>query len=260
MTDYTVSGSIVTHNNHRTIETTLRTLREQTVGVPFDLYIIDNCSKDDTLELVQRADPAAEILRAAKNVGFGAGHNTIRDRLTSKYHAIINPDIVLTQDAITAMAQYMDEHPEVAMLSPRIVFPATGEDQVLGKRNPTLRYLVASRRRRGGRNLALLREYAMLEQMEAAAGVPFEIQNATGCFMLLRTEIFQKVGGFDERFFLYFEDCDLTRTVARQGRVLYYPDAMVQHVWERESKKSLWLMLVQVQSMFRYFRKWKGTT
>jgi len=256
MTDYLVTGGIVTFNNIGTIEATLRTLKEQTQGVRFHLYVIDNSSHDGTLKFVEDMDPDIELLRIPWNVGFGAGHNMVLPRLRSKYHAIINPDISLSQDVITNMARYMDEHPEVAMLSPRIVFPETGNDQVLGKRNPTLRYLIASRLRRGNWANRVLAEYAM--QDEVNEGQPFEIENATGCFMFIRTEILQKIGGFDDRYFLYFEDCDLARTLARHGKVLYYPHAVVEHVWKRESKKNTKLAVVQVKSMLSYFWKWRG--
>lgn len=255
MTDYLVTGSIVTFNNISTIEKTLRTLKEQTQGVYFRMYVIDNSSHDGTLDFVRTLDSDIELIRIPWNVGFGAGHNMVLPRLRGKYHVIINPDILLSEDAITNMARYMDQHPDVVMLSPRIVFPKTHELQILGKRNPRLKYLLASRLRRGARAQKILAEYAMLDDVEA--GEVFDIQNATGCFMFIRTEVLQKIGGFDERYFLYFEDCDITRTLAKHGRVLYYPHATVEHVWKRESKKNIKLALVQIQSMLSYFWKWR---
>jgi len=253
MTDYLVTGSIVTFNSIETIEATLRTVREQTQGVRFHLYVIDNSSHDGTLDFVKNMDPEIELLRIPWNVGFGAGHNLVLPRLRSKYHVIVNPDISLSEDAITNMARYMDEHPEVVMLSPRIVYPGTQEVQVLGKRNPTLRYLAASRLRRGKLAQKILAEYAMLDE---DCSRPFEIENASGCFLFIRTETLQKIGGFDERYFLYFEDCDLTRTLAKEGKVLHYPHATVEHRWKRESKQSRKLLLIQIRSMMQYFWKW----
>ena len=252
--DYLVTGSIVTFNSISTIESALRTVREQTKGVPFHLYVIDNSSRDGTAALVKSVDPQAEVLHIHWNVGFGAGHNLVLPRLQSKYHAVINPDIELREDAITKMARYMDEHPEVVLLSPRIVFPGTQQDQILGKRNPTLRYLAASRLRGGGPPKEVLSEYAMLDRNPDE---PFEIENATGCFMFIRTEALRKVGGFDERYFLYFEDCDITRKLAKEGKTLYFPGAVVDHVWHRESKKNLKLTFVQIDSMIKYFWKWR---
>ena len=253
--DYLVTGSIVTFNSISTIETALRTVREQTRGVPFHLYVIDNSSRDGTAALVKRVDPDAEVLHIHWNVGFGAGHNLVLPRLKSKYHVIINPDIVLREDAITKMALYMDEHPDVALLSPRIVFPETGQDQILGKRHPKMKYLIASRLRGSGQPPGkTLSEYAMLDR---DWDEPFEIENATGCFMFIRTEALRKIGGFDERYFLYFEDCDITRELAKVGKVLYYPGAVVEHEWNRESKKNFRLALVQIDSMIKYFWKWR---
>lgn len=86
---------------------------------------------------------------------------------------------------------------------------------------------------------------------------PIRIENATGCFMLLRTDLLKKIGGFDDRYFMYFEDADLARRVNEVSKCVYFPNAVVNHVWGRESKRNLRLMLVHIDSMFRYFRKWK---
>ena len=251
-----VSGCIVTHNNHRTIGETLSTLLDNTQGVDFKLYIVDNLSTDDTLEIVRSrfgGDPRLQIMEPHTNDGFGAGHNLVLDRLDSEFHAVINPDVILRDDVLKSMTDYMRAHPDVGLLSPRIRFP-DGRDQVLGKRDPTMRYLVASRLRGKGAPNALLREYAMLDEDLSA---PRDIQNASGCFMLLRTDLFRQLGGFDPHYFMYFEDCDLSRTVRKTHRVVYYPDACIYHVWGRESKKNNRLRRIQMQSMFYYFRKWR---
>ncbi len=74
--------------------------------------------------------------------------------------------------------------------------------------------------------------------------------------MLMRSEAFQKVGGFDQRFFLYLEDADLTRRMAREGRCVHLPLVEVVHGWGRGNYSSLRLMLVNVMSAWRYFRRW----
>lgn len=252
---YTISGSIVLHNNKSTLRKTLTSIRTYTQGVNFDLYLIDNASKDGSVKIAQEVYPEAKLLCNAENVGFGAAHNRVRGMLTSKYHCIINPDIILTEESIAKMAAYMDDHPEVALLSPRVVFPKTGEDQILGKRNPKIKYLVASRMRFLKVAEKALDEYAM---RDADYSQPFEIENATGCFMFIRTDVYKRIGGFDERYFLYFEDCDITRAIGKYGKTLYYPYAIVGHEWARESKKDTRLLLIQIQSMFKYFSKWSG--
>lgn len=246
-----VTGCIVTYNNMATIEKALSSLYACTKA-PFTLYIVDNGSTDGTPEFIEKNFPDAVVIRSASNVGFGAGHNSVIGMLDSEYHAIINPDIILRDDIISDMAAYLDEHPDAGMLSPQIKFP-DGRPQILGKRNPSLRYLTASRMRGSGEPGKLLREYAMLDE---DLSKPTPIENATGCFMFIRTELFKKLGGFDERYFMYFEDCDLTREVNSVSKVLYYPDVTVYHEWGRESKKNFKLKLVQINSMLHYFAKW----
>lgn len=259
MEEYTVSGCIVTHNNRKCVLKAVETFFQCTKGVPCHLYIVDNDSTDDTIELLHRHFPAnrfpnLEILQEKQNRGFGGGHNHILHKLTSKYHAVINPDIFLKNDVLTEMAHYMDAHEEIGLLSPRICFP-DGREQILGKRNPSLRYLVASRFKRDDPNNPLLREYAMLDE---GSDHPFEIENASGCFMLLRTSLLQKTGGFDPRYFMYFEDADLTRTIRKYAKAICYPLVTVYHAWERGSAHNTKLFLIHVHSMISYFMKWFG--
>ncbi len=250
--EHKVTGSIVTYNNMKTIDKTLSTLFEFTKDIDFKLYIVDNVSSDGTPDYIEKNYPQAEVIRMDKNVGFGAGHNAAIKRADSEYHAVINPDIVMIENAVKKMADYMDENGDIGLLSPRICFP-DGRDQILGKRNPHFRYLVASRMR-GDEPGALLREYAMLD---CDLSKPVDIENATGCFMMFRTDVLKKIGGFDERYFMYFEDADITRSVRKISRAVYYPDATVSHVWARDSKRNTRLMIIHIQSMLKYYAKWK---
>ena len=120
---------------------------------------------------------------------------------------------------------------------------------------PSLRYLIASRFQRDDPENPILREYAMLDE---GTDHPFEIENASGCFMLLRTSLFQQIGGFDPRYFMYFEDADLTRTIRKYAKAVCYPLATVYHAWERGSAHNTKLFLIHVHSMLSYFTKWLG--
>ena len=224
MGKYKVTGCIVTHNNMHSIKKTLDSLLEFT-RADFKLYVVDNSSTDGTPE----------------------------DRLDSKYHVVINPDITVKNDAISALADYLEEHEDIGMLAPKICFP-DGRMQILGKRDPKIKYLFASRLRNEEKPGRLLREYAMLDEDYTK---PFDIENASGCFFMIRTELFRKIGGFDEGYFLYFEDSDITRTVRKYARVVFDPSVVVYHEWERESKHNFKLLLVHIRSMFYYMKKWR---
>mgnify|MGYP002513847703 CR=1 FL=1 len=132
--------------------------------------------------------------------------------------------VLVNDDVIAKLAAFLDNNGDIGMASPEIRFP-DGRLQVLGKRNPCPAYLIASRMRSENPG-KLLRKYAMLD---CDLSKPIDIENATGCFMFIRTELFKKIGGFDKRYFMYFEDSDLTRAVNRNSRTVYYPGATVYH-------------------------------
>jgi len=250
------SACIVTYNNIKYIGKTVGTLLRFTQGVDFTLYVVDNGSTDGTIELLEQEFSTAQnlkIIKTGNNNGFGAGHNEILNIIDSDYHAVVNPDIIIADDIIEKMAKYMEEHSDIDLLSPQICFP-DGRRQMLGKRSPKLKYLFASRLRDEEKPSRLLREYTMTDEDWSQ---PFDIENATGCFMFFRTSAFKRLGGFDERYFMYFEDCDITREIRKTSRAVFFPDAIVYHVWGRDSKRDLKLMSIHIRSMFSYFWKWR---
>jgi GT2 family glycosyltransferase len=84
----------------------------------------------------------------------------------------------------------------------------------------------------------------------------FDVPYLSGCCMLIKREAFEKISGFDERYFLYLEDADITRSLAQHGRCVHLPVAGVVHGWGRGNYRKLGLMLVNIVSAWRYFRKW----
>lgn len=252
MENYSVSGCIVTYNNKDKIEKTISSVLEQTKGVNFELFVVDNNSTDGTPDFIEERFPEVNVIRSQRNNGFGAGHNMVIPFLNSKYHVVINPDIILKSDVITELCSYADKHDDVGLLSPQIRFE-DGRIQQLGKRNPTVRYLGSHWFHKGDEPSKTMIEYCMLDK---PTDEPFEITNATGCFMFFRTAVFKKLGGFDERFFMYLEDCDIARRVSKEYKALHYPMADVYHLWERGSKRNKKLLKIHIESIIKYFLKW----
>lgn len=263
-----VSACIVTFNNVKYIEKAAGTLLDsvKSPGIDFRLYVVDNGSTDGTVELLKEKfakNPVYSgkffLMETGKNIGFGAAHNKMLDVMKSDfpsdYHCVVNPDVVIEDDIIEKMVTFMEnpKNADVLQLSPRICFP-DGRNQILGKRTPHFIYLLSSRLRRGDEPSKLLRRYAMLDEDYTK---PFPIKNATGCFMFFRTSVFREVNGFDERYFMYFEDCDITREINRHGKVLFFPDAIVYHVWARDSKRNFKLKRIHIESMIRFYLKWR---
>jgi GT2 family glycosyltransferase len=248
-----VSISIVTYNSERHIEKLLDSIARFVHGVDYHIYIVDNGSTDSTVELVEkRLDPAVTLIQSPKNRGFGSGHNMILGRIESMYHICINPDIVLRDDVISAMARYMDEHGDIGLLTPKIL-NEDGSVQALPKRDPKLIYLISRRI-----DLGFLRKYRdEYEMREQGADCQFDIEFCSGCFMFVRTALLKELGGFDERFFMYFEDADLTRQIRRRARAVYAPGFQVVHAWVRAGRRQLKYFVIQVVSMMKYMAKWR---
>lgn len=245
------SGCIVTYNNIGTLPDTLKTIFDNTKSEDFVLCVVDNGSTDGTVEFIKENYPQVELVETGENLGFGKGHNRVLDEIDSKYHFVINPDVTIRDDVVGKIVGYFETHGDVGIVSPKICFP-DGRLQILGKRNPNILYLAASRMR-GDQPGKILKKYAMLD---CDLNKEMDIEVASGCFVAIRTDIFKKIGGFDDRYFMYFEDFDLSRTVSKIAKVRYFPEAVIYHEWGRDSKRNSKLKMIHISSMFKYFFKW----
>lgn len=250
-----LSIAIVTFNNERTIGKCVESIvtNLNTSNLSYQLYIIDNNSSDTTLNIVQSISEDIIVLRNEKNVGFGAAHNQLLDIIASRYHLVVNPDILIVNNCMIEMCSFMDQHENenIGLLSPLIKYP-DGRIQYLCKKNPTFIDLFI----RLAFPQSFQKRHAYFEMRDTGYNKEFEIEYATGSFMFFRTEIFKRLQGFDERFFLYLEDADVSRRVNEISKTVFYPYNHVVHEWQRGSHKSLKLALVDVRSAAYYFRKW----
>lgn len=248
----TVSACIVNYNDYENTKKAVNSLLEYTKGVDFELFLVDNHSDDGSYEKLKEDFSSVNIIRTEKNGGFGFGHNAVFSELDSKYHAVVNPDIILKEDVLSKLAEFFEKNEDIAVACPATYFE-NGDIQLLPKRLPKFKYLLAGRLKTKG--LKEARKYYIMEGEDLSKVT--DVDFVTGCFMFMRTEYFKKVGGFDERYFMYFEDADLTRELKKYGRAVYYPDAKVIHGYNRESTKNIKLFIIHVLSMFKYFAKWR---
>jgi len=196
---------------------------------------------------------------SGENVGYGRAHNwAIRNSAESRYHLVMNPDVVIHQGTLEQLVTYMDRAPEVGLISPKIL-NEDGSIQYLNKRLPTVFDLFARRFLPSFlQKLHFIKErmdyYVMMDKgYDSIQEVPY----ITGCFMLFRKSVLEKVGGFDENIFMYLEEADITRRVNNAGyKSIYYPYASITHKWARGSHNSVRLTYITIKSAFYYFNKW----
>lgn len=253
MENTVVSACIVTFNDNYKVISTIESILRYTKGITLNLYVVDNNSTDNTIELIKKNFPDIIIVKSKVNNGFGYGHNTVIPFLNSKYHAIINPDIIINNDVLTNLSEYLNKNEDIGMVAPRVILP-DGSIQITGMRYPTWKAVIS-------RNLPFkiftssLREY---EMADVDLSKPTKVECASGCFLFIRTCLFKELKGFDENFFLYFEDADLTRRVNEISSTIYYPYETIYHMWDRASSKSYKYKLIIIQSFLKYRKKWKN--
>ena len=204
-------------------------------------------------------DVEVKLVAGHGNVGYGRANNRVLASLASDYHLVMNPDVVMDEGAIDAAIVALQAHPEIGLAAPA-AFDEHGERQYLCKRYPSawvlfLRGFAPARMRR--RFAAALDDYEMRDVIgdQLVSGIPL----ASGCFMLVRTPLFVELGGFDPRFFMYFEDYDLSLRLGRRASVAYVPGARIVHHGGEASHKGLRHVAWFVTSAFRFFARhgWK---
>ena len=257
-----LSACIVVYNGCDEALRAAQTVLQYTRRHPLTLYLVDNASPDGSgarLEAAVRSGALStlpgqrvEVRCRKENGGFGTGHNTILPELTSDYHFILNPDIQLTADTLSDLADWMVQHPGVVMARPALTFP-DGQPQRLPLRRCNVRAMVY-------RQLPCLKFWAKYNERYLMADrdltQPTEIEFCTGSFSAVRTAEFKAVGGFDEHYFMYVEDADLTQKMRTKGKAYLVPQYTAIHAWHRAAHRSLRPFLWQTGSLLRYFCKW----
>ena len=221
------------------------------IQVLHGIYIVDNSPAPFTMS----ASNKVRYIHTGKNLGYGRAHNiAIRESIYDKIplHLVMNSDILVTAEDIDALCAFMLSQPSIGQLMPRVVNP-NGELQYLCKMLPTPLDVFG---RRFLPQWCMRRRKARFELRDLDYSRPMNVPYLSGCFMLLRTEAAMKAGLFDERYFMYPEDIDLTRTIHRDYLTLYYPAVTIVHNHKQASYHSWRMLWVHIVNMCRYFNKW----
>lgn len=246
--------SIVTyHTDPDELRLCLESLTSDVVDA---IYIVDNSAMDgDTRVRVSVRDNPKVIYIPNKNTGYGSAHN-IAIRLAmeggARYHLVLNSDVRFEPEVLPRLISVMEARPGTGQLQPRIEYP-DGKLQYTVRRLPApvdvfvRRFLPETWIRRRN-NRYLYKDKDLSEEFNP----PYH----QGSFMLLRVDALRKVGLFDERFFMYPEDIDLTRRMHREYKTLYYPKERIVHDHRAGSYHSFRLLWIHCVNMMRYFNKW----
>lgn len=248
-----ITGSIVTyHNSVNDIKKVVNSFLSTNSNTK--LYVIDNSSNDNLKGIID-VFQKIEYVYVGKNLGYGSAHNiAIRKsaEIGSTYHVILNPDIIFNADVIPKICNFMTENSDIGLIMPKVTYP-NGELQFLCKMIPTPLNLIGRR----------FLPKTLMKKIDFNYEFKFTDYNKitdvpilSGCFMFLRTSTLLDVNLFDENFFMYCEDFDLSRRINEIARTVYYPEVSIIHNHAKDSYKSVSMLFLHIKSAIYYFNKW----
>ncbi len=230
----------------------------------YEVFLVDNDSKDGIDQVIREQFPWVKLHMSPRNVGLGAGVNLVLPQVKGKYVMWLNPDLVVEAGELDKWFEWMEAHPDVGVSGPRLM-NADGTDQESCYRFPNP--LIPILRRTPLGRLPYFRDIVSRYRMEGLDRTKeHDLDWVLGAAHLIKRTTLEKIGRFDERFFLYFEDADVCRRVWLAGeRVVYTPVACILHYYQKQSQtKNIWqafknpVTRIHIASGFKYFAKYFG--
>lgn len=186
-----------------------------------EVIVIDNKSTDNTKEVIKGFTPKVRFIESDKNLGFGKAVNLAAGQAQGKYLFLLNPDAFLKKPMIGELIDFYENTPNVGIVFPKLI-TLDGRVQPSVRKLPTIWGAIKEF------IFSIQHEYT---QYTPNQNIPVEIEAAYGAAALITKDLFLKLGGFDEKFFMYYEDVDLCRRIRNLGfKVYFYPNASIEHM------------------------------
>ena len=253
----TLSVVIVNWNAGRALEDCLASLFSSKLVGTLEVLLVDNASTDGSQARAGRDYPDITILQNSENRGFARGANQALERVVGDLMLLLNPDAVLHPGTIPLLVDFMNEHPDAAVVGPKLLNP-DGTVQGSARRDPSpwtgLFGRDAPLTRLFPNNPVSRRE---LPNLRHAGDAPLEVDWISGACLLVRRAAYERVGGLDERFFLFWEDADWCRRFREAGwKVYYLPTAVGTHrVGVSRAQRPIRSAIDFHRSAYRFYRK-----
>lgn len=255
MTDTTVV--VVSYNTRALTLECLAAAEGAAAGWDAAFTLVDNGSSDGTVEAVHRDRPRWRVLVLPENPGYGAALNRGLLAMPSRYCLALNADVRLHTDALRRLRRFLESHPECGLTGPALVYP-DGRPQPSARRFPTLAGALAELA--GGPAVVPTRVWERWFYFgDRDLTRDTLVDTISGAVMMVRGEVFEKVGGFDEGFWMYFEETDLCRRLHDAGiGVGFCPAARAVHQRAASTLQTSARLVDYYLSLIRYFRKHHG--
>jgi hypothetical protein len=191
------------------------------INFEYEVFVVDNASKDDSVEVLKKAYPQVSVISAKKNFGFAGGNNIALRQAQGKYVLLLNSDSEVQSNTLETSVKYMEEHPQVGAMSCKVLLPDGSLDKACRRKfpNPWNSFL----------RLFGLRKFSNYN-FSNNENLETEVDAVAGAFMLVRKEVIDKIGLLDEEFFMYGEDLDWCWRIKEAGyKIMYVPETFITH-------------------------------
>ena len=259
-----ISAIVLNYRSPRDTLKCIAALLQQTMVEQLEILVVYNHSYDESFQWIRNRyphHPQVKIFETPKNLGYGQGNDLAIRAAAGDYILIINPDNQLAEDGLERMVLAMERDKSLGILSPKLLHP-DGTVRESARRFPRLTDVFL--KRTVFHRFFRERLDVYLQHNEDPNRVR-EVDWVAGACMLLRKDLYEKIGGFDPQFFLFFEDTDLCRRVWAEGKkVVYFPLASATDAKHRLSEGGMLsfftkkTMRIHTVSAMKYFWKWRG--
>jgi len=259
-----LSITIVNYHSEKPLRKFLQSLEAYRPEFLHEVIVVDNSqSREEMRDLQEDFGEWLQVIEVHQNLGFGAAQNKAVKKAKGEYILIANPDMEVTEASLKDLLDYGHDIKDFGIIGPQLIYP-DGDVQESCRRFPRFSDLLVNRLR----FLPGFNKRARSYLMEGRSlSKPTQVDWLVGAAMLMKRDRFEELGGFDERFFLFFEDTDLCRRAKEVGYdVWYFPESQFVHSRQRLSdsripgmwifKKTFWIHL---SSALKYFWKWRKT-
>lgn len=244
--------SIVTHDSKEIFRVLDHLQQELTDTEQFKIIIHDNHSTKEYQQKLRKYESFVTLIFSPENAGFGYGHNQVLLHSSAKYGIIFNPDILVKKEVLEAVVHLLESDASLAAVSPKVLNEDGTTQHLVRKRVTVWDYFLRFCPIKFDK-----KRLARYECHDLPDDKNTNIRMGSGCFLTVDIEKFKEVKGFDERFFMYFEDNDLCLRFEQKGyNILYTPFLTVTHMYEKAAHKSLKMFFVFMRSLVQFFNKW----
>ncbi|CDM69529.1 family 2 glycosyl transferase [Clostridium bornimense] len=228
---------IVNYNTKDLLKQTIESVINNTKGIEYEIWVVDNSSKDGSVEMVQEEFKSVKLIASKENLGFPKGNNVAIKKAAGRYILLLNSDTKVIGDNLQNCVNYMDQHKEIGALGCKVELPDGTLDHACKRGFPTpeaslyyflkLNKIMKNKKKYG----AYTAEYLGEDEVG-------EVDALMGAFMMIPRTVIDKIGMLDEEFFMYGEDIDWCYRIKEAGyKIMYYPKEKIIHYKGSSSKK-----------------------